>query len=102
MRRGDMAVAHVLANHRSVFGLHQTVVIAVPRSRFGLLDQQLVQQFGHGVIDELAAVVGMKTANHERETAASIASSTGISQASLICAVAPTTCHCVTSSTALM
>ena len=33
----------------------------------GLFDQKLAQQFGHGVVDELAAVVGMKAANHKRK-----------------------------------
>ena len=34
---------------------------------FGLLDQQLVQQSGDLVVDELAAVIGMKTENAERK-----------------------------------
>ena len=42
LRRRDMRIAHVLANHRPVVRLHQAVVVAVPRPRFGLLDPQLV------------------------------------------------------------
>jgi hypothetical protein len=34
-------------------------------ARFGLLDQQFFEQARHGVVDELAAVVGMEAANHE-------------------------------------
>ena len=57
MARRDMPVAHVLADHRSILGLHQPVVVGVPRSRFGLLHQQLVEQAGHRVIDKFAAVI---------------------------------------------
>ena len=46
MRRGDIAIPHMLADHRSVFRLHQTVVVAFARSRFGLLDQQFFEQAG--------------------------------------------------------
>ena len=39
----NMAVPHVLSDHRAVFGLRQAIVVGVPRPRFGLLHQQLVQ-----------------------------------------------------------
>ena len=67
VRRRDVRVSHVLAHHRSVLRLHQAIVVGVPRPRFGLLDQQLVEQLGHRMVDELAAVVGMKTPNAERK-----------------------------------
>ena len=67
VRRGDMRVSHVLPHHRAVLRLHQPVVVGVPRPRFRLLDQQLVQQLGHGVINELAAVVRVKPAKLEGE-----------------------------------
>src|SRR6202140_1569518 len=38
VRGGDVTVAHVLADHRPVFGFHQAVVVAFARARFGLLD----------------------------------------------------------------
>jgi hypothetical protein len=57
VRRVDMAVPHVLSHHRSILGFHQPVVIVMPRPRFGLLDQQFVQQLGHSVINELATVI---------------------------------------------
>src|SRR5712692_396340 len=44
MRRGNIAIAHVLADHRSVLRLHQPVVIALARPRFGLSDQQFSEQ----------------------------------------------------------
>jgi hypothetical protein len=39
VRRGDVIVPHMLADHRAVLGLNQSVVIAMPRPRFRLLDQ---------------------------------------------------------------
>src|ERR1039458_9078115 len=99
--RGDVPEADVLADDRSIFALHQGVVIAVPRLGLGLLDQQFVQQLGHDVVDELTAVVGMKTQNAEGKLPEQ-GLQHGFQSASLICAVALTTSHCVTSSTALM
>jgi hypothetical protein len=55
----------VFADHRSIFGFHQSVIVAVPRPAFGLLDQQLVEQLGHGLVDELAAVIGVKAEDAE-------------------------------------
>jgi hypothetical protein len=63
--RGDVSEADVLADDRSIFALHQGVVIAVPRPALGLLDQQFVEQLGHDMVDELTAVVGMKPQNAE-------------------------------------
>ena len=42
--RIDVAEADVLANDRAVLGLHQAVVAGMMRPRFGLFDQQFVQQ----------------------------------------------------------
>ncbi len=67
MLRIDVAEADVLADDGSVLGFHQAVVPGVMRPRLGLFDQQLVQQTRHVVVDELAAVVGMKAADHEGE-----------------------------------
>ena len=63
----DRAEADVFAYDRAVFGFHQTVVAGVTGTRAGLLDQQFVQEAGHRVVDELAAVVGVKAADDERE-----------------------------------
>jgi hypothetical protein len=65
--RADVAEAHVLANDRPVFRLDQTVVSRTMRPRFGLFDRQLAEQFGHSVVDEPAAIVGMKAADDKRE-----------------------------------
>jgi hypothetical protein len=65
--RVDVAIADVLANDGSVLGFHQPVVAGMVRPGLGLFDQQLLQQTRHVVVDELAAIVGMKTADHERE-----------------------------------
>ena len=62
-----MIEAHVFADHRAVFRLHQSVVVGMARPRFGLLDQQLVQQTRHVVVDKFAAVIGMETENAERK-----------------------------------
>ena len=32
----------------------------MPGATLGLLDEQLIQQTGHGLVDELAAVIGVK------------------------------------------
>src|SRR5436190_22369452 len=43
VRCSDMRVAQVLSHHRSILALRQPIVVAVPRPRLGLLDQQLLQ-----------------------------------------------------------
>ena len=43
VRRRDVRMPHVLADHGAVFRFHQAVVVGVPRPRLGLFDQQLVQ-----------------------------------------------------------
>src|SRR5436305_706315 len=57
--------------------------------RLGLFNQQLAPQTGDRVDDELATVIGMKAANHERKMHQHI-SSTGISHNSEIGGVAAT------------
>lgn len=39
LRRRDVNIAHMLPNHRSVLGFHQSVVIGSPRPALGLFDQ---------------------------------------------------------------
>ena len=39
VNRRDMRIPHVFPHHRPILRLRQTVIIAVPRPRFGLLDQ---------------------------------------------------------------
>ena len=63
----DISVAYVLADHRTIFGLHQAVIVTAARTAFGLLNQKLVEQAGHGGIDKLAAVIGVKAQNAERK-----------------------------------
>ncbi len=63
----DMAVAQVFAHDGAVLGFRQAVVVAVPGARLGELDVELIQEFGHGVIDVLRAVVGMKAQDNEGE-----------------------------------
>lgn len=46
----DVAVADVLADDGVVLGLYQTVVVGVAGLAFGLLDAQLVEQAGHGLL----------------------------------------------------
>ena len=67
MRPRDVRVPHVFPHHRSILGFHQTVITAVPRPRFGLFDQELVQQLGNRMVNELAPVVGMKSPDAERK-----------------------------------
>jgi hypothetical protein len=50
----EVTVAHVFADHRAILGFHQSIIVAVPRPAFGLLDQQFVEQLGHALVDELA------------------------------------------------
>src|SRR5665213_3072038 len=63
----DVAIAHMLANHRSVFALHQAIVVAGTRARFGLFNQHSLEQRRYRFVDELRAVVGMEAMNGERE-----------------------------------
>jgi hypothetical protein len=65
----DVSVADVFADDPAVFGLDQAVVAALPRTAFGLLDLQLVEKMGGVAIDKLAAVVGVKAEDAERELA---------------------------------
>ena len=51
--RADVSPADVFAHDGGVFGLHQAVVAALAGTAFGLLDEQLFQQLGHGFVDEL-------------------------------------------------
>jgi len=44
---GDMGITQVLAYHRTVFGLHQGIVIAVAGSRLGELDVKFVEELRH-------------------------------------------------------
>src|SRR5271170_4909641 len=67
--RIDVAEANVFADHSSIFGLDQAVIAAPPRTAFGLLDQQFLQQLGDGNVDELAAVVAVEAANAKRKLA---------------------------------
>src|SRR5438270_11297633 len=67
MRGRDVAIAHMLADHSAILGFYQPVVVAVPRPRLGLFNQQFVQEPGHRMVDEFATVVGMKAANVERK-----------------------------------
>ena len=55
--RGDVIEAHVLANHTAILRFHKAVVVGLPRPRFPLLDQQLVQHPRNRVVDELASVL---------------------------------------------
>ena len=65
----DVAVAEVLADDGAVLGLHQAVVVGVSGPALGLADAQLVEQAGHGLVEELAAVVGVKALDAEGELA---------------------------------
>src|SRR5215469_313421 len=67
LRRVDVAIPDVLANHGSVLGLDQTIIVAVPGTTFGLPNQQFVQQTSDGGVNELAAVVGVKAENAKRK-----------------------------------
>lgn len=63
----NMAVAHIFSDHAGVFALRQGVVVTVSGARFGLLDSELLKQFGHPPINVLAPIVGMKASDDERE-----------------------------------
>jgi hypothetical protein len=73
----------------------------VARARLGELDAQLLQQLGHGVVDVLRAVIGVKAQDDKRKPS-SRAASTGIKQASLKRSQVATSSNWVVQSTALM
>jgi hypothetical protein len=64
-RRGSLT--RVLADHRTVLGFHQTVVVARPRPRFGLLNQQSFEQPTHRFVDKFPTVVRVKTPDAKRK-----------------------------------
>ena len=51
----------------AVLGLDQAVVAGTVWSGAGLFDSQFLQQARHGVVDELAAVVGVEAADRKWE-----------------------------------
>ena len=57
----------LLAHHGAVLGLCQCVVVFVPGTGLGELDEQFLQQFGNLVINVLRAVVGMKPRDDKRK-----------------------------------
>ena len=59
--------ADVFAHDGRVFGLHQAVVAGAAGTAFGLLDQQLAEQFGDDLVDELASVVGVEVEDYKGE-----------------------------------
>src|ERR1019366_1878313 len=59
---GVLSVSHVFTDDGAVLGFDQSVIVAVAGTAFGLFDEQLVQQTGDDPVDEIAAVVGMETA----------------------------------------
>jgi hypothetical protein len=66
----------VFAHDPTVFDLDQTVVAGVPGTTFGLFDEQLAEQAGDRLVDELQAVFGVKALDSEGDWA-SMAVSTG-------------------------
>ena len=100
--RIDVSVADMFADHRAVFGLHQAVVAALPRTAFGLFDEQFFKQLGDGTVDELRAVVGSGSRECERGIGAACSPARASDKPLKCAALQPTTCHCVTSSTALI
>jgi hypothetical protein len=64
----DISIAQVLAHHRAILGLHQSIIISVTRPAFGKADQELVKELGYGLIDELGAIVGMKAPDDKGKT----------------------------------
>ena len=54
--RTDVSPADVFAHDGGVFRLYQAVVAALAGAALGLLDEQLLQQLRHGLVDEFAAV----------------------------------------------
>jgi hypothetical protein len=56
----DVSIADMFADDGAVLGLHQAVIAALSRPALGLFDEQLVEQFGDGLVDELRAVVGVE------------------------------------------
>ena len=64
---GDMRVAQVLADDRTVLRLGEAIVVGMTRARLGEFGRALVEHTGHLVIDVLRSVVGMKAQDAKRE-----------------------------------
>jgi len=65
MCRIDRTVTQVLADHGTILGFDQAVVVALSRPAFGLFDQQSLQHTGYHSVDELTAVIRMKAEDAE-------------------------------------
>ena len=61
--RGQKLVAHPLAHHRAVLGFDQGIVVRTARARLRKFNSQLLEQFSGLMVDEFAAIVGVKAAN---------------------------------------
>src|SRR5450631_1937359 len=65
-----VAVSEVLSHDRAVLRLRLSIVVGLARARLGvLLDEHLVQQRSHALVDVFRAIVTVKAADDEREAA---------------------------------
>ena len=63
----DVLVAELLAHYGAILRLGKAVVVAVPRAAAREFDAQFLKHARHLMVDVLAAVVGVKSQNLERE-----------------------------------
>ena len=64
----DMGIPHLLSYDTAVFALDQGIVVGPPGARFGLFDEECIEEFGNAIIDKFRSVVGMKAQDSERKT----------------------------------
>ena len=62
-----MAVAEVLADDRTMFGLDPSIIVGVSRPGCGQFDQECLEQLDHVPVDVPGTVVGVTTGNNKRE-----------------------------------
>ncbi len=64
---GDEVPAQVFPYAAAILALHKGIIVAMPCPRLGLLDEELVQEFGHNLVDVFRAIVRVKPENPEWE-----------------------------------
>ena len=67
MSSRNVAPAHMFADDGPVLGFRQPIVVGVSRATLGLFDHEFVEQLGHRLVDELAAVIRVKAVDDKGE-----------------------------------
>lgn len=57
---GNMPMSEVFSDGASIFAFYKGIIIAPAWSTFGLGNNQFIEEFGNGFVDEFAAIIRME------------------------------------------